>query len=505
MSEAGIRRPLAVAVRLFDALDHHGVRYCHWKSNAHLREGLCGITDLDLLVDRRQAPRAQELFARYGFKRFTPAAGRGYSAVEDHVALDAATGVLVHCHVHYRLVAGERHLKGYRLPWEELALAGRVRDPETGVWMAAPEMEMLLLLVRFALKLRWRDLARGLVGRGGASASWRLEHEWLRARIDRDTCRELCRTLLGDEALDVYGALVDGPVTLRRALRLRRAVHRGMAVLRTRGAVTGRAVRWARELAWLAAGINRRRLRSTSPLRRTVPAGGVTIAFLGCDGSGKSTMSRDVAELLASKLDVLHLYFGSGDGPASLLRAPLRLARAVAERTGLRRRRAAQRAVRGERVPPSGAVESLALLLWAVTLSLEKRRKLRASWKARNLGMIVVTDRYPQTQIDGFMDGPLLGHLLEHRSAAARWLARWERAPYAWAERHPPDLVLRLDVGPETALRRKPDTGPAEVERRVAAIRALHFPPPACLVDVDAERPVAEVRRAVRGLVWNQI
>ena len=86
-----------------------------------------------------------------------------------------------------------------------------------------------------------------------------------------------------------------------------------------------------------------------------------------------------------------------------------------------------------------------------------------------------------------------------------RWLARLEAAPYQWAEQYPPDLVIKLHVSPETALRRKPDTGLRGVKRRITAVQQLTYPFPTTVVDVDADRPLAAVRRDVYRIAWEQI
>jgi ABC-type hemin transport system ATPase subunit len=65
----------------------------------------------------------------------------------------------------------------------------------------------------------------------------------------------------------------------------------------------------------LLGGVNRRLLQLPVPLRRTHPAGGRIIAFLGPDGSGKSTLVQEIRRWLAWKLDIYPLYFGSGAGP----------------------------------------------------------------------------------------------------------------------------------------------------------------------------------------------
>jgi thymidylate kinase len=142
--------------------------------------------------------------------------------------------------------------------------------------------------------------------------------------------------------------------------------------------------------------------------------------------------------------------------------------------------------------------------LWALTLSYEKRRKLRRASQARNRGIIVVSDRYPQNQVMGFNDGPLLRHWLNHRSWFLRALARWEGAPYRWAEEFPPDLVIKLNISPDVACLRKPEMEPAESRRRVETIRGLAFPM-SDIVEIDADAPLEEVLLKVKRAIWASI
>ena len=56
--------------RLLKALDDNGIRYCHWKSNEHLKEALDGDTDLDVLFDPAQRRELERVFDECGLKRF---------------------------------------------------------------------------------------------------------------------------------------------------------------------------------------------------------------------------------------------------------------------------------------------------------------------------------------------------------------------------------------------------------------------------------------------------
>jgi hypothetical protein len=139
-------------------------------------------------------------------------------------------------------------------------------------------------------------------------------------------------------------------------------------------------------------------------------------------------------------------------------------------------------------------------MVWAAAVALDKRAKLAAACRGTNRGLVVLTDRYPQDQIIGFNDGPLLTRL----AAAPRLLRQFESAVYGLARRLPPDLVIKLVVTPETAARREPQMYLAVIRERVAALQRLQFPG-ARVVCVDAERPLPEVIRSIKREIWQLI
>jgi hypothetical protein len=251
--------------------------------------------------------------------------------------------------------------------------------------------------------------------------------------------------------------------------------------------------------------------------RRPVPAtGGLCVAFVGSDGAGKSTVVQAVTSWLSAHLRVARVYLGSGQGSSSLLRWPLLVAHRLSASRLTGRRGAAGAGADASGADESGADESGAVParrglrerfrpLWALVLALEKRGKLRAVFRARQRGAIVLCDRWPQNEILGFNDGPLLGAWQQSPSRWRRALARWERVPYRWAEMHPPDLVVKLVASEAVALRRKPDMSRAEVARRIAAVRALRFGRPARTLVVDADAPLADVLQIVESAIWEEL
>lgn len=495
--------PLRAVCGLFASFHAAGIPYCHWKSNEHLDRSMIGLTDLDVLVDREWAGTIEGTLARAGFKRFAATSWRSYPGIEDYLTLDEDTGGLVHLHLHHRLTLGEPFLKGYRLPWEPLLLSTRRMDAEHGIYVADPNLEFLLLMVRGALKLRWRGALRPR-----PADTFRAEFRWLQERVVPQQVLDLGTELLGNRAVEPLRALLaeDGP-SRSLLLALRHAAAPSLRLHRTYGPLAAQVHAKRREFAALRAGFERTLLGAIArPTRRTSPRGGLMVAILGPDGAGKSSVVQDVVGSLGRKIDVLPVYFGSGDGQSSALRLPLRLTLKLLRRVRPRPIPTRRDEADAERTPSRhlerGWWRTLATVIWALALSHEKRGKLRGAIRARDLGMIVVCDRLPQNQVLGFNDGPLLARWAAHRAWLPRALARWEAAAYERCAAHPPDLVVKLRVSPEVAAARKHGMSLWEVRRRVEAIRQLRFPPAVEVVEVDADAPLAAVCLAVKRAIW---
>jgi thymidylate kinase len=489
------------------SMHDQGVRYCHFKSNAEVAGGLSGDTDMDVLGDRRQQKQTIELLSAAGFKRFKTAALMDYPAVDDYLACDAATGKLVHLHLHWQMIAGEPYLKGYRLPWEEVLLAGRKWDAESAIFVTSPEAELVLLLARAALKLRSRDRLRALLGRPYFRGGLRREYDWLVERVDAGAAVTLAAQLLGREAAELLkGYLAEGSVADREIRAFRRAAMPALSSHRTYNAAEARLWRWLREATSLWGRLAKRWRQPVNVYRRGPAAGGVVVALLGADGSGKSTQSEELVRWLRWKTDVMPLYLGSGDGPSSLPRKLLGLAAALAGRP----RKAANRAATPGAAPSLQRLDQasfrrrLSRSLLALALAYERLGKLRRAFRARNRGMIVIADRFPQVQVKGYNDGPLLDELKD-ASHFWRFCSRLERRMYDRMVLRQPDLVIKLMLAPEVALERKPETPPKMVNLKTEAVRSLSFGPETKVVIIDASGPLKDVTLAVKHAVWDEL
>jgi thymidylate kinase len=488
-----------LAKEILDNLTAETIAHCHWKSNDHLHEALDGSTDLDLLVDSERLEDIYRIFSASGLRRGRTAGYRSEPGLEDFLGYDRMTGNLVHIHTHYRLVTGERHLKRYRLPWEREVFSSVIKNQDD-VYIPHPSVEATLLIIRVALKIRTRDRVGRLVGRSALGKGFDAELQKLRDQTSDGIIIENAGQWIDAEYADLIARglatkfdtslMLDARRRLRNHLKLHTS-HRGAPAL---------AKRLRREVAWFQRGLGRYYLNRPRVFGRGLPSGGLLVAFIGSDGSGKSSLIKDLRGWFSEKVDTMSMYFGSGDGSASILRWPLNLARKLNDRrpcsTPDASASASPKSVSSRPGP--------AKVVWAIVLAHEKRAKLKKAMRARDRGMLVICDRYPQSQFPGINDGPMLGAWAG--GGIKGRLARYEARVYETAEWAAPDLVIRFNVDQAHAQARRPEHDPRDLTRRRELVAELEYPRARFgIVDIDANQPYDDVLEAVKAVIWVRI
>lgn len=499
---------LRVVQALADQLHQENIHYCHWKSNEHLDAAVQGKTDLDVLVDITKKASLKRVLREVGFKYFEAIPCRRYVDIDDYLAIDSETGTLVHLHLHYVLELGEKQLKGYDLPWAELLLSSRIYNDDHHFYMAEPHIETILLIVRATLKVRTRDRLKSLMGYDYFKGDFIREFRWLKQRIELGKIEQLSQKLLGDEASSLILEVLNDEFHLKKLLRFNNPIRAALKPYRRYSTLTAVRLRWRREFENLLYKVLNRYFDVPVTTRRTPVEGGLMIGILGADGSGKSTVTAELVKCLSQKLDVFPIYLGSGDGKASWLRSPLIWATKFTKM--LRSNRPTPDASNVEAVDckidakSKSKLSNLVQMLWATTLVYEKQSKLKHSSQAKKRGMIVISDRYPQTQFLGFNDGPLLSN--GKAPAFPHALQQWEIESYQdMAEKTPPDLIIKLNVTPEVALARKPDSPKEVVRKKVTAVQALQFSTDTTVVEIDATQPLPVVLLEAKQAVWQKL
>ncbi|GAA4286211.1 hypothetical protein [Georgenia daeguensis] len=406
--EEPARRPPAAggaAVEALDALEAAGVALAVLRGAPGRPGG-----DVDVLVAPADEQRARRLLARHGWLA-APAAGHGTHRF--YVRYDEASGTWHELDVVTRLDLGPS--QAYRTELAGPCLARRERTGD-GPARLHPQDDFWLRFLHLALK--------------GPEAAPRLGAP-PPGPPEGPAARHVARLLPGGE---------DGLETVLEASRqvdwerVRTAQRELRSAWRR---AEGPAVAARHAVSWVR--------------RRTAPAPGVSLALLGLDGAGKSTVA---ARLLADvPWPTVSLYLG------------------------VWRESAADHALRhvlGAR---------LLLRLGRLTTTALRARYHRA------LGRVVLLDRHV---IDAVLPSPDLDW--KGRVTAALVL---RTAP-------DPDRLVFLDAPAEVVFARKGELTPDELERRRAYYRSLdgRFPQ---LVTVDATQPLEQVVREVNALLWSDL
>ncbi len=485
--------PLAEIVNLLDVLHKNNIRYCHWKSNEHLAASMTGDTDLDILFDEKQKVTIENILHSIGFKKFNAIRQKQYHDIVDFLGIDLQSGKIIHIHTHYRLTMGEPYLKGYQLGLEENILNSRIFDKEYGIYCINPPYELILLYLREALKIRHRDvLLIHVKNKIRYSENVLREYEWLRNRSSETEIQGILKNIFTDY-YQIY-EFIKGDFNRIQLNKLAPLIKKEFAKKRLYSSTRALMLRWYREATVI---ISRKLKRITSTpflAKRINPRGGLVVAVIGADGSGKSTVTTDLLKTFETKLDVFKIYFGRGDGNISVER---KLLSSFKSKDKIKN----QTSVKAKK---SGFIKTLFKCLEAILVANEKRVNLKKMKSAKEKGMIVICDRYPQNQIMGYNDGPLLHHLITSKNVILRFLAKVESKVYKNAEINPPDLLIKLIAEAEVVERRKPgETSIEKLKTKIEGIKSLKFN---CKeITIDASQPLVNVLTLVKKEIWNNL
>lgn len=216
------------------------------------------------------------------------------------------------------------------------------------------------------------------------------------------------------------------------------------------------------------------------------------VAVVGCDGTGKSTLTHSLVQRLRERGPVERRYLGlvSGETGDKIKRLPL-------VGVWLERRLAAKAAhaqhMKNKLPNVWGALVMYGLSVW-------RAAHLRRVQRLAESGVLVITDRYPQAEVAGFRyDGPGLG-LERSTSWLVSKLARREQRLYERMATRLPVLIIRLDIDIDTSFARKPDHSRDELRDKIEVMARLHFNG-AHIVDIDARAPLDDVlENALRAI-----
>ncbi|SHF39358.1 nucleoside/nucleotide kinase family protein [Flavisolibacter ginsengisoli] len=494
---------LALIQKLFDALHEYGIKYCHWKSNEHLYASMTADTDLDVLFSQKQIEILMPLLKRLGFKLFKAPKQKHYKDIEDFIALDFSSGKIIHLHAHFKLTLGEVYLKSYQLNLEDTILSSRVFDKTFGIYRIAPAFELTLLYVRLALKLRNRDILKMyLTNEILYTGNTLNEYNWLKQRCTQEEIKAVLKQIFYDY-FPVYEILMKD-FNRMEILKLSGFIKKEFKNQRSVSSLHANILRWQREILLKVYKKCFSLLHLPIILKRINPRGGLIVAVVGADGSGKSTIIANIESAFGKKIDVYNIYFGSGDGHRSWMRKIIANLKKTILRPKIPKQRVESKKSQAEK--KKGFLSSVLKFIDALIIASEKRKNLKLMQAAKKNGMLVICDRFPQNQIMGYNDGPLLQHLSFSKNMVLRIIAKKEARSYQFATNNPPDILFKLIADARLLNERKPNGTPMQIlEAKIESTKKIQWAECCKVITMDAAQPLEKLLSTIKKEIWNAL
>jgi hypothetical protein len=152
------------------------------------------------LIDRNRYRDVNKILFKYNFKKYEAISYLRYNSIEDFIGFDEKEGNLVHIHLHYELRLGRKFIKEYHLPIEEHIFNNLIYNENYSIYLISPELEIILLLVRFVAKKRNKIffMKKGNV----LNKDFRKEFDWLYNKISYDKVYYHANILFSKEFAD---------------------------------------------------------------------------------------------------------------------------------------------------------------------------------------------------------------------------------------------------------------------------------------------------------------
>lgn len=491
---------LELVNRLVDLLDAEGVRYCHWKSNINLKEALSGEEDLDIFVGEKSKSRMLRVLAQLGFKEAKIIYGSETPGVTHYYGFDAMSGKLVHLHLFSSVLTGESFVKSHLFPFEKMLLENCDRVGKLAV--LSKHAELVLFVMRTFIKYgSLLDMIRLFRKPSDVSneLNWLLENGDIAKTLSLRS--EHCPKVSEPLFLSCIEAINENYSFFRRvvlALQVRRRLRSYAKYNFVTRLFAYAQVLWAKLWRSLKGNVKNKALHS----------GGAVIAFVGSDGTGKSTIVAETSRWLGKVFAVRTVH--AGKPPFTWQTFPVNVILPLARRCMPKLRQSQVKLAKPESLQSEEQKSSLLYAIRAVALAWDRRQLLAKCRRAASKGYIVICDRYP-SEIPGAMDSPRLATKSGRgmQTAIKNRLAQLEMRFYEQIP--PPDLVFRMKVSVETAklrnrARSKEGRDPEEfIEIRHRNNVKWNRVGTRHIFDIDAEPSISEIMEQVKKVFWNTI
>ena len=461
--------------KVFEVLNNE-IKYCHFKSNEHLSDSFNGGTDFDLLIHQCDTYKLQISLLKLGFKRRESTPNKLYPGMEDYIGFDKESGCLYHFHIHYQLIFGKKLSKNYVFNTDNKFWSLVIFNKDFNIYILPPEIELLILIIRVSLKteISFKNIAKVILYRNILPNNIINELDYLFTLVNENTFKNQCSLFdINHKTIhNLYYLFKTKNYRSAKLLTSKASIEKSLCGSHVYKKQTKNRIFKIRKLASVYSG-------------SWLPSVGTSIAFIGSDGSGKSSIVKVITKWLSWKLTVQNFYMGKPKfypRKINILFKLISIARIL-------------------------NFHSLAVYIKEIRHLYNARLRFSNYNNSKTLtrsGSIVIFDRYPLVDFSSMetpMDGPRIKGNTYH--------ARKEGALYNNIKE--PAIIIILEVEVKESLKRKQNQGIVEdqdvLKNKYEAIKELihqrHNQDN--IFVVNTMKPFKEVIIEVKNIIWNRI
>lgn len=474
----------------FDNVNNASINYCHWKSIDHLDASFSANTDLDVLVSLSDANKFENIAKQFGFVEFQTEALRTYPGVKDLVCYEKSINKFIHLHIHYQLVLGDRWVKAYRLPSENDILKRKIWNSNYKTFEVCPEDEYWMCVVRMCMKYR-QPFKRKRV---------REELDSIKGRFTTISQSKISNILENYPPIFKKVSILAINSKFMEADRHSKALLKNSRVYLRYSYILFKFLSFYRFVFRVYVEVLRRKFNVTNYGRRRILKSGLSVAFVGIDGSGKTTLIDRNKKFFAKQLDVDTYFLGGGRSGSSFWRFPLFFFWDLKNKF-----RKNKNKNKNKDKDNASVFSQFFRYLFHIFLSFDRRYRLRKVHRARANGKLVLIDRWPQTEIIGILDGKKINQENESGNSLLNFFMKIENKSFIDTNTLKPDLIIKIKISPEKSIERKPeDLNISEANFFAKQLDKLNFHG-IHTEEVDADKCIEDVDRSVRDIIWNNL
>lgn len=455
------------------------INYCHFKSNEDIEKDLSGESDFDIILDISQKELIHKILLKNGFFKTTLVDFKRLNNIDDYFAIDDISGLLVHFHAHFNISFN----KYFHFSFEKEILNSRITLEKYNTFGTNPCYDLILRILKLAIKNKQFD---------NKIENKLIAINKLIKNIDQKI-EDILDLHLNKKIKNIIMEIYKNNIS-KENYYLINNLSKELSIFQVNNSVitTKNKINEITKKIFNKLNTKLNILKSINNHRK-LSSNGIIISITGSDGSGKSTQVKNLTNLFKNKIDTRYVYMGSGNGPSSWHRSILNILKKILIKKKMSTLETSN-PQNSKKKKKESFIKKIFKIIYAVSLAIEKRSKLKYIKKCKENGMIIITDRYPQTQTFGYNDGPLIAEYLESKNSILKLISEYEYNSYKLAEFIYPDIAIKLIGDPLIIYKRRSDEMTLEqIIFKQNGVRNIQFSKYSLVKEVNATLPIKDV------------